>query len=492
MTTVLSNIIEHHGRKNQRLASLEQDLAHAKLEEEKLKATIEALEKEKSEMNARVALMERKDLYELLEAKMEGFQLANHPGMIGVGISFVRGHRTLQDEVDRTGIDSCYHSLLHALKAVVGTLPNSLVVFEYMRSIFDSYVNPSDDPNVQPLVKGLDVDDFSVDKFFGFQDPTSLDDVQVSPDFEEDLRTNQRLRLQAEVRNLGAEPQWVTRSTRVCLDYEPTILPDVPPMDNPTRLVTLDLSVDTRKDPSSPPPSQIVPIPALKDLTQYASSPENKGSEDQGWPCKNDLTKVDLKSAMYKRRYLWGDVINMYINEAFLKKPREQLHNMFYVNNFWFTKASELVARYDKTNHAEEAMIKITRLRNSICPELHDEDMQGNLPTWIFVPIHGKNHWSLAIIRLHNNAAWLAHLDSSQGTHDPEAIFHVLKQVLWLIVPIDPALVMMGIMNVEQQQDGHSCGNHVLQMLAGAAMKESDGLDSCFREEGLRYIATLD
>ncbi|KAL2645090.1 hypothetical protein R1flu_012677 [Riccia fluitans] len=60
MTTMLSNILEHHGRVNQRLASLEEDLAHAKLEEEKLKATIEALEKEKSEMNARVALMERK------------------------------------------------------------------------------------------------------------------------------------------------------------------------------------------------------------------------------------------------------------------------------------------------------------------------------------------------------------------------------------------------------------------------------------------------
>ncbi|KAL2629423.1 hypothetical protein R1flu_014109 [Riccia fluitans] len=73
MITVLSNIIEHHGCKNQCLASLEQDLAHAKLKEEKLKATIEALEKEKSEMNAKVALMERKDLYDLLEAKMEGF-----------------------------------------------------------------------------------------------------------------------------------------------------------------------------------------------------------------------------------------------------------------------------------------------------------------------------------------------------------------------------------------------------------------------------------
>ncbi|KAL2632953.1 hypothetical protein R1flu_004432 [Riccia fluitans] len=164
------------------------------------------------------------------------------------------------------GIDVCYQSLLDALKATAGTLPNSLAIFEYMRSIFDSYVNPSNDPNVQPLVEGLDAKDFFVDKFFGLQDPTSPDDVQASPDFEEDLRTNEHLRLQAEVRNLGAEPQRVTRSTRVRLDYEPTILPDV----------------DAREDPSSPPPSQIVPIPTLVDLTQYTSSPENEGSEDQG------------------------------------------------------------------------------------------------------------------------------------------------------------------------------------------------------------------
>ncbi|KAL2643429.1 hypothetical protein R1flu_011016 [Riccia fluitans] len=83
MTTMLLNILEHHQRTNQRLASLEEDLVHSRREEEKLKATIEALEKEKREMNARVALMERKDLYDLLEAKMEGFQIANHPGMIG-------------------------------------------------------------------------------------------------------------------------------------------------------------------------------------------------------------------------------------------------------------------------------------------------------------------------------------------------------------------------------------------------------------------------
>ncbi|KAL2652623.1 hypothetical protein R1flu_020751 [Riccia fluitans] len=167
MTTMLLNILEHHGRANQSLASLGEDLVHSKREKEKLKATIEALEKEKREMNAKMALMKRKDLYELLEAKMEGFQIANHPRMIGgfenlnltitrkwVEIpalnleEFEKWHRTLQDEIDWKGIDVCYSSLLNTLMAAIGTLPNSLAVFEYMRSIFDSYVNPNNDPNV--------------------------------------------------------------------------------------------------------------------------------------------------------------------------------------------------------------------------------------------------------------------------------------------------------------------------------------------------------
>ncbi|KAL2630764.1 hypothetical protein R1flu_015450 [Riccia fluitans] len=112
-----------------------------------------------------------------------------------IGVSFIRGHRTLQDEVDRTGINVCYQSLLKALKVAVGALHNSLAVFEYMRIIFDSYVNPTNDPNVQPLVKGLDADDVSVDKFFGLQDPTTLDDAQASSDFEEDLKINEHVRL---------------------------------------------------------------------------------------------------------------------------------------------------------------------------------------------------------------------------------------------------------------------------------------------------------
>ncbi|KAL2622648.1 hypothetical protein R1flu_002853 [Riccia fluitans] len=104
-------------------------------------------------------------------------------------------------------IEELYSSLCEGLKVAVGTLPNSLAVFEYMRSIFDSYVNPTNDPNVQPLVKGLDTDDFFVDKFFGLQDPTSPNDVQAGLDFKEDLRTNERLRLRVESRNLMAKPQ---------------------------------------------------------------------------------------------------------------------------------------------------------------------------------------------------------------------------------------------------------------------------------------------
>ncbi|KAL2633497.1 hypothetical protein R1flu_004976 [Riccia fluitans] len=148
MTTMLFNILEHHGRANQRLASLKEDLVHARREEEKLKATIQALEREKS--------------------------------------------------------DECQNN-------------------------------------------------FFVDKFFSLQDPISPDDVQADLDFEEDLTTNERLRLRVESRNLMAKSQWLTRSTRICLKYEPTILSNVPPTDNLALPITLDSTVDAHKDPSSPP-----------------------------------------------------------------------------------------------------------------------------------------------------------------------------------------------------------------------------------------------
>ncbi|KAL2607583.1 hypothetical protein R1flu_026156 [Riccia fluitans] len=136
-------------------------------------------------------------------------------------------------------------------------------------------------------------------------------------------------------------------------------------------------------------------------------------------------------------------------------------------------------------------MIQITRLRKSICLEIRDEDMQQSLVMWIFMPIHGNNHWSLAIIRIINDGAMLAHLDSFRGTHDPEAIFHILRTFLCLTMPIDPALVQTGIINLDQLKEGHSYGKHVLQMLVGTGRKES-GLDRCFWEGRLSSIATLE
>ncbi|KAL2631346.1 hypothetical protein R1flu_016032 [Riccia fluitans] len=177
-----------------------------------------------------------------------------------------------------------------------------------MQSIFDSYVNPTNDPNVQPLVKRLDADDFSVDKFFGLQDPTSPDDIQASPDFEEDLRTNERLRLRVEVGNLGAEPQSLTRSTCVRLDYEPTILPEVPPTDNPARSVTLDLTINVHEDPSSQPHFQIVPVLAFVDLTHYMSFPENKDRKIKDGLVKEDLTKEKTWSVQCTNDVIYGEM----------------------------------------------------------------------------------------------------------------------------------------------------------------------------------------
>ncbi|KAL2644686.1 hypothetical protein R1flu_012273 [Riccia fluitans] len=119
-------------------------------------------------MNARVALMERKDLYDLLEAKMEGFQIANHPRTIGgfenLNLTITKKWMEIMLNLEelRRNVPQIFRSMRRLQEAAAGTLPNSLAVFEYMRSIFDCYVNPNNDPNVQPLVKGLDADDFSV------------------------------------------------------------------------------------------------------------------------------------------------------------------------------------------------------------------------------------------------------------------------------------------------------------------------------------------
>ncbi|KAL3675893.1 hypothetical protein R1sor_025841 [Riccia sorocarpa] len=316
------------------------------------------------------------------------------------GVSFVTRHRSVACDVDRERIESLYKNICNSFKATAENLPKSNSWKEYMTDVFDSYVNPDNDPDVRPLVAGLDAEDFSVERIPGAA--VALTPDNDGPDYETSLSECQRLKIQSDLLATAAEPQRMTRSTRTRLEYEPVLLSTSPPTkhdivggtcDTPTPSPPSSIPNDGLDGSSSPPPSQIVPTNAFVDLVQYISSLENNRSKDLGWPSKDELTKEDLESGILPGKHLRGDVINAYIKERFIDRGREKLFNMFFMNTFWFPKASELVARYDRTSHNEEAMISIARLRRSISPKLHDRDSQGQLPAWIFIPIHGSNHW---------------------------------------------------------------------------------------------------
>ncbi|KAL3698577.1 hypothetical protein R1sor_012653 [Riccia sorocarpa] len=664
MTSTLTMAMEEHTRVWKFWASLEDQLAQAKKEEEVLKVKISDFEEEKRLMNERVAMMEKKDLYELLEAKMQGYQIANHPGTLGdfenlnltitrkwtaiptlnldmfekcpadypdfapfaaakwvgwkdncslcvhplgflpsintgvckhmfhfncfwkyastrriclecrtalpdstyeffctifvpkgiesidpdtdekevmeaqvdleelesgcgrhvlrndvdiltnnesrafallevnkalklwragsvlPGVNFVIGHRkSVKCEIDREGIEKLYSNIDKSFKTAAESLPNSRAYHELMRNVFDSYVNPNNDPDIRPLVAGLDADDFTMEKLLGTKVPETPDDV--GPDFEESLSEHARLKLNSELLAM------VDGSTRTRLEYEPIVVftsspkkhvlvegnsdtlglssplipiysPAIIPSPSPS--IPINLTNAGLDDPFSPPRSQIVSVDTFVDLVQYISSPENQRTKDQGWPSKCDLTKEDRESGMIPGKHLRGYVINVYIKERFLDRGRDKMHNMFFVNTFWFPKASKLVDTYDRTSHSEEAMISIARLRRSISPKLRDGDSQGQLPAWIFVPIHGSNHWSLAIIRLHREFCHIVHLDSCVDIHIPTAIFHVLKTFISLTMKVDVTKIEHQSWPVDQQKDNFSCGLHVLQMLTGAGL----------------------
>ncbi|KAL3685579.1 hypothetical protein R1sor_003601 [Riccia sorocarpa] len=75
-------VMEERKRAQRLQASLEERLAKIQKENLALKNKVHTLEDEKQQMSDRVALMGKPDLYELLRAKMEGFQLPSHAGTV--------------------------------------------------------------------------------------------------------------------------------------------------------------------------------------------------------------------------------------------------------------------------------------------------------------------------------------------------------------------------------------------------------------------------
>ncbi|KAL3697186.1 hypothetical protein R1sor_011262 [Riccia sorocarpa] len=142
-------------------------------------------------------------------------------------ISFVKGHRTLKCQIDRNGIEQAYSNICESLKIAAQNHPDPIQYYEHMLGIFDSYVNPDGDPDVHPVVTGLDADDFSVDKLLSPQElqaPPARRDIDGA-DFEDDLSKRERIRLQSDIIAMRDVLPPVTRSARTCLDYDALACP---------------------------------------------------------------------------------------------------------------------------------------------------------------------------------------------------------------------------------------------------------------------------
>ncbi|KAL2612359.1 hypothetical protein R1flu_024051 [Riccia fluitans] len=127
------------------------------------------------------------------------------------GTSFIIGHQLLASDVDRVGIETSYLSICNDFKLVTASHRSPQLFYEHLKSIFDSYVNPDNNPDVQPLVKGLDAEDFDVDAFLG----TNMGGCkkEITLDFLDGLFVHDVRRLEFEIENIRGEPQRVTRAT---------------------------------------------------------------------------------------------------------------------------------------------------------------------------------------------------------------------------------------------------------------------------------------
>ncbi|KAL2612391.1 hypothetical protein R1flu_024083 [Riccia fluitans] len=299
------------------------------------------------------------------------------------GTSFITGHQLFASDVDKVGVETSYISICNDFKLVAASHRSPQLFYEHLKSIFDSYVNPDNNPDVQPIVKGLDTGDFDVDAFLDINMGGRKE--EMTPDFLDGLFVHDARRLESEIENIHGEPQQVTRATaHLRLNYEQDVLPPPTTKENvtdstvvPTIGCSIDLTADEVVDePCSPPDHQIISIvPSQRmDLTIVVSIKANRCISTE-WPRLSDLTKEDREST-YARKYLCRDVINTYIFEKFLQRSHEELFNMFYYSTFWFAKASQQVDAYDMTSHSESASIGIKRLRNAIYPQLRDGDFK--------------------------------------------------------------------------------------------------------------------
>ncbi|KAL3697356.1 hypothetical protein R1sor_011432 [Riccia sorocarpa] len=229
---------------------------------------------------------------------------------------------------------------------------------------------------------------------------------------------------------------------------------------------------------------------AEADANSGCRSPASgRGTRDplDDWKSYEQLTKKDLESTNPKR-FIRGDVINMYIKEKFLVQPRSELEGKFFVNTFWFAQLNALNKQVLSGNLAG-SVEKIHRLRKGITPRVDDvQDIRT-----LFVPIHfrkGDFHWSLAVVHFGTSRCTIYHLDNALGTHNTTDVCAVLSLFVTIALKIPLEKISVGSYFTPQQRGNHECGYHVMQFLSEVAKVKGD-LGPYFDDESACRFANV-
>ncbi|KAL3690062.1 hypothetical protein R1sor_016371 [Riccia sorocarpa] len=518
------------------------------------------------------------------------------------GQTFWVGFENWSDDLTREAAEETYNSIMDEFRASISHRSAHEHLFDQMKSVFDSYVNPWEKSDVQPLIAGLDRPDLDANEFLQ-QVQHANSDYEVTPsrqthtDYLEEIgdRTQARLRREtsitgnrpttrAQSRRLFVqaeepadpqpqEPQPVETHTEEAVEEiqtpstEPTAHEEVastePTMDMgsipaevasaaeestesqtqdpaPVQLIVEEAVEDNQTPSTEPAPVQLLVEEAVEDIQSPSTEPtgqdippiytvEDPDVKDIGgpsspglhmqvyapkvlqqpsevveigdspasgrgcrdplddWKSYDQLTKKDLESTMPKR-FIRGDVINMYIKEKFLVQPRSELEGKFFVNTFWFAQLNALNKQVLSGNLAG-SVEKIHRLRKGITPRVDDvQDIRT-----LFVPIHfgkGDFHWSLAVVHFGTSRCTIYHLDSALGTHNTTDVCAVLSLFVTIALKIPLEKISVGSYFTPQQRGNHECGYHVMQFLSEVAKVKGD-LGPYFDDESACRFANV-
>ncbi|KAL3698757.1 hypothetical protein R1sor_012833 [Riccia sorocarpa] len=141
------------------------------------------------------------------------------------GQTFWVGFEKWSDDLAREAAEETYTSIMDEFRASVSHRSTHEHLFDQMKSVFDSYVNPSDKSDVQPLIVGLDRPELDTDEFLQ-QVQHANSDYEVTPsrqthtDYLEEIgdRTQARLRRETSIRGNG--PTTRAQSRRLFVQAE--------------------------------------------------------------------------------------------------------------------------------------------------------------------------------------------------------------------------------------------------------------------------------